>query len=162
MNLGRFSFSGLAGLTSQFLNGTHWRVLRTASGQNGPSHGSEPLGSSAPVGQSAGIWKVMARKMYARLGALHLNWSEQVLCFRMVRTNGNWPWTFYCIPHKLTYSVAPVAKFLYGRMAEFVIQTMWTRHNFRVIVFTKQVLWITSCVLEDSEWFGTSCKILCK
>ena len=34
-------------------------VLRTSSGQNGPAHGSEPLSSPAPVGQSAGkeLWR---------------------------------------------------------------------------------------------------------
>ena len=42
------------------------RVLKTGSGQNGPAHGSEPLSSPEPVGQSAGIWRVMAGKMYAR------------------------------------------------------------------------------------------------
>ena len=42
------------------------RVLRTGSDQNGPAHGSEPLISPVPVGQSAGIWKVVAGKMYAR------------------------------------------------------------------------------------------------
>ena len=42
------------------------RVLRTGSGQNGPAHGSEPLSSPAPVGQSAGIWGVVAGKLYVR------------------------------------------------------------------------------------------------
>ena len=42
------------------------RVLRTGSAKNGPSHGSEPLSSLAPVGQNAGIWRVVAEKMYAR------------------------------------------------------------------------------------------------
>ena len=44
------------------------RVLRTGSGRNGPAHGSEPLSSPAPVGQlqSAGIWRVVAGKMYMR------------------------------------------------------------------------------------------------
>ena len=32
------------------------RVLRTGYGQNGHAHGSEPLSSPAPDGQSAGIW----------------------------------------------------------------------------------------------------------
>ena len=32
------------------------------SGQNGPAHGSEPLSSFAPVGQNAGIWRVVAGK----------------------------------------------------------------------------------------------------
>ena len=41
------------------------RVLRTGSGQNGPAHGSEPLSSTVSVGQSAGIWRVVAGKMYA-------------------------------------------------------------------------------------------------
>ena len=38
------------------------RVLRTGSGQNGPTHGSEPLSSTAPVGKSAGIWRVVVGK----------------------------------------------------------------------------------------------------
>ena len=42
------------------------RGLRTGSGQNGTAHGSEPLSSPVPVGQSAGIWRVVAVKMYAR------------------------------------------------------------------------------------------------
>ena len=42
------------------------RVLGTGSGQNGPAHGSEPLGSPAPIGQSAGVWRVAAEKMYVR------------------------------------------------------------------------------------------------
>ena len=37
-------------------------ALRAGSGQNGPDHGSEPLSSPAPVGQSAGIWRVVAGK----------------------------------------------------------------------------------------------------
>ena len=42
------------------------RVLKTGSAQNDPAHGSEPHNSPAPVGQSAGIWRVVAGKMYAR------------------------------------------------------------------------------------------------
>ena len=34
--------------------------------QNVPARGSEPLSSPAPVGQSAGIWRVVAGKMYVR------------------------------------------------------------------------------------------------
>ena len=41
------------------------RVLRTGTVQNGPAHGSEPL-SSPVLGQSAGIWRVVAGKLYAR------------------------------------------------------------------------------------------------
>ena len=41
------------------------RVLRTGSVQNGPAHGSEPLSYPAPVGQSAGIWRVVAEKLYS-------------------------------------------------------------------------------------------------
>ena len=41
-------------------------MLKTGSGQNVPAHGSEPLGSPTPVGKSAGIWRVVAGKMYAR------------------------------------------------------------------------------------------------
>ena len=37
-------------------------VLRTGSGQNGPAYGSEPLSSPAVVGQSTGIWRVVAGK----------------------------------------------------------------------------------------------------
>ena len=43
------------------LNGT-----REFSRQNVPAYGSESLSSSAPVGQSAGIGRVVAGKMYAR------------------------------------------------------------------------------------------------
>ena len=42
------------------------------SGQNGPAHGSEPLSSPAPVGQSAGIWRVEAGKMYVHVLDLSL------------------------------------------------------------------------------------------
>ena len=48
------------------------RGLRTGSGQNVPAHGSEPLSSPVPVGQSAGIWRVVAVKMYARALALSI------------------------------------------------------------------------------------------
>ena len=41
-------------------------ALRTSSGQNNPIHGSEPLSSSTPVGHGAGVWRVVAGKMYAR------------------------------------------------------------------------------------------------
>ena len=34
----------------------------TRSGQNGPAHGLEPLSSPAPVGQSVGIYRVVAGK----------------------------------------------------------------------------------------------------
>ena len=37
-------------------------VIRTGSGQNLSAHGSELLNSPAPVGQSAGICRVMAGK----------------------------------------------------------------------------------------------------
>ena len=36
------------------------RVLRTGSGQNDPAHGPEPFSSPAAVGQSAGVWQVVA------------------------------------------------------------------------------------------------------
>ena len=42
------------------------RAPRYDSGQNGPPHGSELLSSPAPVGESAGIWRVVAGKIYAR------------------------------------------------------------------------------------------------
>ena len=38
------------------------RALRTGSGQNGPSHGSESLSVPAPVSQSAGTWRVVGGK----------------------------------------------------------------------------------------------------
>ena len=63
-------------------------MLRTGFGQNSPAHGSESLSSPAPVGQSAGIWRVVAGKMYVRLGPFHLNWPEPVLFGRPERTNG--------------------------------------------------------------------------
>ena len=47
------------------------RVLRTGSGQNAPAHGSEPLSSPAPVGQIAGIGRVVEGKKHAR--ALYQN-----------------------------------------------------------------------------------------
>ena len=70
------------------------RVLRTGSGRNGPAHGSEPLSSPAPVGQlqSAGIWRVVAGKMYTRaLDTFHLNRPEPVLFGWPERTNGKRP-----------------------------------------------------------------------
>ena len=42
------------------------QLHRTGSGQNVSIHGSERLSSPATVGQSAGIWRVLAGKMYAR------------------------------------------------------------------------------------------------
>ena len=48
------------------------RVLRTASGRNGPA-GSEPLSSPAPVGH------VVSKNVRAHLGPFHLNWPEPVL-----------------------------------------------------------------------------------
>ena len=45
----------LCGPTSQFLK-RNARILRTGSDQNDHTHGSEPFSSSAPDGQSAGIW----------------------------------------------------------------------------------------------------------
>ena len=42
------------------------RALRPGSGQNGRAYGSGPLSSPAPVGQSVGIWIVVAGKMCAR------------------------------------------------------------------------------------------------
>ena len=49
---------------------------------NDPDHGSEPLNSPAPVGQSAGVGRVEAEKMYAR--ALDLNRTSS---FRTARTD---------------------------------------------------------------------------
>ena len=60
------------------------RVLRTGSDQNGPAHGSERLSSSAPSGQSAGVWKVVAGKIKrASLGPFHLNWNSTLAsCYK--------------------------------------------------------------------------------
>ena len=78
----------LAGLTNQFLNGTHAGVLRTGSDQKGPTRGSEPYSSPAPLGQSTRIGK----KMYARAKGLRIkNWPEPVLFGRPERTNGMRP-----------------------------------------------------------------------
>ena len=56
-----FHLSGLAGLTIQFLNGTH-ELSELVLARIGPARGSEPLSSPALVGQSAGIWRVVAGK----------------------------------------------------------------------------------------------------
>ena len=59
------------------------------SGQNDPAHVSQLLSSPAPVGKSAGVWRIVAGKMCAHLGPFpHLNWSEPVLCGRSEWTNG--------------------------------------------------------------------------
>ena len=66
------------------------RVLRTGSAQNVPAHGPEPLSSPAPVGQSAGIWRVVVGKdVRARLGPFHLNRPEPVLLGWICRP-GKW------------------------------------------------------------------------
>ena len=73
------------------------RVLRTGSGQNVPAHGSELLSSPAPVGQSAGIWRVVAGKMCARcLDFPFLKTGQNkartgLLLGRQERTNGKQP-----------------------------------------------------------------------
>ena len=41
-------------------------VLRTSSGRHSPAHGSELCSSPAPVGQSAGLRRVLAGETYAR------------------------------------------------------------------------------------------------
>ena len=64
-NLGHFPFDR-CGQSDQSVLKKNARVLRTGSGRNGPARGSEPLSSPAPVGQSAGIWRVVAGTMYAR------------------------------------------------------------------------------------------------
>ena len=69
------------------------RVLRTGSGQNDPAHGSEPLNSPAPVGQSAGMGDLWREYVHARLGPFHINWPEPVLFGRPERTNGKRPKT---------------------------------------------------------------------
>ena len=87
-NLGRFSFVR----SDQSVLKWNARVLRTGSGQNVPTRGSEPLSSPAPVGQSAGIWRVVAGKnVSACLGPFHLNWPEPVLFGRPERTNRKRP-----------------------------------------------------------------------
>ena len=57
--LSRFRFFR-SGSSNQSVPKRNARVVRTGSGQNGPAHGSEQLSSPAPVGQSAGIWRVVA------------------------------------------------------------------------------------------------------
>ena len=64
------------------------RVLRASSGQNGPAHGSEPLRSPAPVGQSAANRRWWREKCTRALDLFHLNWPEPVLFGRPERTNG--------------------------------------------------------------------------
>ena len=68
--LGRYPFVR-SGRSDQSVLKKNARVLRTASGQNGPAYKSEPLSSRAPVCQSSGIRKVIAGKKYAN--ALDLN-----------------------------------------------------------------------------------------
>ena len=68
------------------------RVLRTGSGQNVHARGSEPLSSPAPVGQSAGIWRVAAGQMYARaLDFSTKNWPQAVLFGQPEPTDGKRP-----------------------------------------------------------------------
>ena len=63
------------------------QIERTGSVKNGPAHGSEPLSSPAPVGQRAGIWRVVAGKnKRAHLRFFHLNWPE-ILFGRPERIN---------------------------------------------------------------------------
>ena len=57
-NLGHFRFP--------FVRSDLSNQERTSSGQNGPAYGSEPLSYHVPVGQYAGLWRVVAGKMYAR------------------------------------------------------------------------------------------------
>ena len=64
------------------------RVLRTGSAQNGPAHGPEPPSFSAAVGQSAGMWRVVAEKSTRAPWTFHSNWPEQVLFRRPDRANG--------------------------------------------------------------------------
>ena len=57
-----------------------------------PAHWPELLSSPAPVGQSAGIWRVVAGEMYAR--ALDFPFTEtgqnQFFSFRPAWTDTNW------------------------------------------------------------------------
>ena len=78
---GRFPFMWPGQSYQSFLKGNA-RVLRTGAGQTGPAHGSEPLSSPAPVGQSAGIRRVVAGKTYAR--ALDFP-------FKLARNSSFWP-----------------------------------------------------------------------
>ena len=64
-NLGHFPFDW-PGQSDQSVIKWNTRVLRTGSGQNDPAHGSEPLSSPAPFGQSVGTWRVAVQKIYAR------------------------------------------------------------------------------------------------
>ena len=64
----------LAGLTNQFLNGTHAGVLRTGSDQKGPTRGSEPYSSLAPLGQSTRIGKKCTRAL--RVFALKIGQNQ--------------------------------------------------------------------------------------
>ena len=41
-------------------------IIQLYSGQNGPAHGSEPLSSPAPVGQSAGICRELRQEKCTR------------------------------------------------------------------------------------------------
>ena len=68
------------------------RVFRTGSGQNGPAYGSEPLSPPAPVDQSAGIWRVLAGKLYARTLGLSISAGQNLFCF--VRPNRKRPYIF--------------------------------------------------------------------
>ena len=68
----------------------------SGSGQNGPARGSEPLSSTAPVGQSAGIWRVVAGTIHARYGTFHLKWPEIVLFGGSDWTNGKWSSFRWC------------------------------------------------------------------
>ena len=64
--LSKYAFY-LSYLTSQFLQGTRvFSELVLARMFLVDVRGSEPISSPAPAGQSAGIWRVVAGKMYAR------------------------------------------------------------------------------------------------
>ena len=64
------------------------RVLRTGSGQTGHAQGLEPLSSPARVGQSAGIWRVVAGKRTRAPLTFTLNLPEPVF---FGRANGMRP-----------------------------------------------------------------------
>ena len=55
---GRFPFARSVQSSQSVLKWNAPWILRTGSEQNGPAHGSEPLSSPTPVGQSAGeLWR---------------------------------------------------------------------------------------------------------
>ena len=64
-SLGHFQFVP-SGRSDKSVLKYYAKVLRTGSSQSRPAHGSDPLSSPAPIGQSEGICKIVAGKIYAR------------------------------------------------------------------------------------------------